>query len=135
MKRGILICLLLMGLGPVHADEAGKIQGTWSVQKMELLGVAQDKANQEGDFVVGESSLTMKGKANATFDCKFFPDNSPSKIDILSKDGKKVAIHGIYKITGDELLILLVPASLERPTEFKTTKQNQGTMFTLKRKK
>jgi uncharacterized protein (TIGR03067 family) len=123
-------------LGVRADDKKPVLQGTWTLTKMELFGTVQDKVKQEGEFEIGDKTLVMKGKGlDSKFDCVFRPDKSPCQIDFLEKDGTAVVLHGIYKIEEDVLTICVVTSKHDRPTEFKTTKANEGIMFTLKRKK
>jgi hypothetical protein len=58
------------------------------------------------------------------------------EIDFRSGDGPQgVALRGIYKLDGDDLVICVSLAPFARPTELTTTKGTSVMMFTLKRKK
>jgi uncharacterized protein (TIGR03067 family) len=120
---------------------ANRIQGEWVVTKLELFGTVQDKADISGEMEFGDDHLIMKSKNKtgrldvSRFNIQLTPDKTPCEIELFTDDKRTILMLGIYKIEGDELVLCWRPIQFTRPETFKTSREDQGTMFTLKRKK
>ena len=139
----------LLGLGMalllIAADKAAdvpkdleKLQGTWTVTKMEVAGKENKEIAGSTFTVTGEKYVVKDkdGKEQFSGTVKVDRSKKPATFDMTMKDkeGKEMVMKGICMIDGDTLkcCMALDPAK-DRPTEM-AAKDNTR-MVTLKKEK
>jgi alpha-glucosidase len=104
----------------INADME-KLEGKWKMVSLETKG---NKSNEDTDqytlAVKGNQWTTSNQGKDASVTFKIDPAKSPKHIDFtaVGPAGKEVPWMGIYKLEGDTLTVLRVPAAKGRPTEF-----------------
>jgi uncharacterized protein (TIGR03067 family) len=104
------------------ADEAGKLQGTWSIVSADGLDAPQEALKRMKVVIRGETLLFTDGKKEgekSTF--KLAPSRKPKAID-FSKDPNGPIVRGIYEMDGDTLK-LVWRIEGPRPTEILTKRR------------
>jgi uncharacterized protein (TIGR03067 family) len=150
MRRFLLCAGLLCSLAavPVRADDAGKkeaakLEGTWTVVKMEVNGKSLlEKDKPEPRLVIKDGKVTSDDKqapkGGAELSKILDPSKKPKAIT-LPLEGS-VKFYGIYEVNGDELRVCGdgVDSAMEkkpegrRPKEFDSSK---GLLIVFKREK
>ena len=130
--------VLTLGLAVVSlADDAktelDRLQGTWKLARMEMAGqVAPEKAVPTKEFTLKGNQLTPNDAPDDPAKLTLNAEKKPAWIDFVDRDKK--TMRGIYRVTGDRWEICVSKGD-KRPTDFKTTAQNQNYLMVLERKK
>ncbi len=144
MKLHALLMALATGL-LLAADvkeepkkELDKLQGTWTVTKMERAGMEDPKAvgdtfTVEGDkFTIKTKTEPMKG----TLKIGEAKKGEPVPVDMTMKDpsGKDMTMKGLYQIEG-EMIKFCFPLDPSKDRPVKVTAGAETMMVTLKKEK
>jgi uncharacterized protein (TIGR03067 family) len=132
----VLLCLWSDTLTSAAEPGEKEIVRDWTLTEMELGGKVQKESS--GKWTFNGSVLTMRADdgPDVEFQYELRPGKSPPQIDLYANaKAGKLTLKGIYKLDGDKLVLCVVAASQDRPTEFKTTKDNGAVMFTLTKRK
>jgi uncharacterized protein (TIGR03067 family) len=136
MQASLLIGLALALGAPAPKDaktEPGKIEGNWVAESYVLGG--KDEGRDKGVvFTFADGRIKRESEEEVSYVLN--PKADPPQIDLTPVKGKQAAIHGIYKIDGDTLLLCFTKgASADRPTKFESPDGSRIVLFTLKREK
>lgn len=144
MNRFVLGLLAVAALGGMAAAEEKadadlkKIEGTWVITAAEKQGRTDPAPEGVGTFTFAkDKKLVRKIKGQPDMEGTFRMDagKTPKEIDLIAlRDGKELAMRGIYQLDGDALKLAFSPelAKGERPTEFDS---NKAYILILKRQK
>ena len=135
----LLVCLALAA-DPSDAMKAdlAAFQGEWRIENAQTVDV-----DQTTDGLAGQS-MTFAGKSwtfGTIIEGKLDsvdPSTDPKAIDMTAvpKDGDPLPIEGVYKLTGDTLVLSVhVGADRNRPTGFDKPTDTGTVLLTLKRAK
>jgi len=131
--------------------EIAKLKGGWSLVGFEMLAPNGEKigptpeALKEFKMVITDDKISIRRRlADGTYErtkeepdvmFKVNPGKTPKEIDMIpiNGEGKGKTIKGIYSLEGDTLRFCRVLPGVERPREFKATKE--AMFFTLKKDK
>jgi uncharacterized protein (TIGR03067 family) len=108
------------------------IEGIWLIIGLETNGKTEPEQNHKGNtltFTKDKATLKEGKHTPIEFVSSIDPAKSPKTIDLTAKT---VAIRGIYKFEGEEL-VLCLSIGANRPTEFATKPGSETEIFTLKR--
>lgn len=116
------------------ADEAKKLEGTWTVTSATSEGKALEDA-KDGQWTFSGDKLTIKtpNQKEERLTFKVDPTKKPKTMDweFVEKQPNVFPATVIYELDGDNLKLAL--GGPVRPTEF--TDQDRHRLYTLKRKK
>ena len=109
-------------------DPIEELKGVWQAESIEVAGMlAPEEPTKLMRFTFKEKEVLIRGNYQDEREesCKFKLDatKSPKQIDIQPATEKEPII-GIYRIVDGKLEICLRKESKERPTEFKTSKDD-----------
>lgn|SRR5262245_12516762 len=113
-----------------------KLQGEWEVTSWEQLGAALN-LTAKWSFQDDKYTLDM-GTNLEEGTIKLDPAKKPGTIDLTITGGncKGKEQPGIYKIEGDTITFCFAwPGNSDRPTEFKSTREERTILITMKRAK
>ena len=144
MATYVLPTLLLLS-GSHHLGVQNQLQGKWEVVSETWAGwpLPEDiRANEiqiKGD-IFAQSSLNHTdnpGKDRLeTAALRLLRFNLPPALDLVDQDQEMGYFAAIYKLEKDKLTIcFVIRRSLDRPTDFTSTKENANAVLVLKRKK
>jgi uncharacterized protein (TIGR03067 family) len=110
--------------------ELKKLQGTWTLESVEVGGKEQPAADFKGMTVIFEGDkFTVKAGDDViqVGTDKLDPSKSPKTVDFTVTEGlsKGAVMLGIYEISGDTLKVCFDPEGKKRPTEFKSASGSQ----------
>jgi uncharacterized protein (TIGR03067 family) len=133
LRVALVVALATAPGGPVAADDAGGIDGRWSVTSVELAGEAVP--GLDGAELVldgGKKVFTLPGgkveKGTYTLD----PGKRPRQIDATT-EGRDGTEAGIYAVEGDTLKLCLATQGGARPKAFATKKGTDHLLIVLRR--
>src|SRR5260370_5649249 len=117
---GLLVCLGTVSQARQEKNDKEALKGTWTVNKAEENGKAQDELNK-AKFTFKDDKLTLKlpmEKDPVELTYTLEAGNTPKTIDIKPTDSKDPA-QGIYELKGDTLKLCVMDPGGKRPGEFK----------------
>lgn len=134
------------GSGPLADDkgdlekEAGKFQGSWTIESSEAGGKAIPPDDLKGMIVRFEGdkhTVKIGDEVIQVGTQKLDPSKSPKTIDVTMTEGpsKGVVMLGIYEFDGDTLKVCFDPRGKKRPTEFKSAPDSENFVNVHKRVK
>ena len=140
-----LLCALVLVLSLSAAVRSGDtkdddaIQGTWLPTTAEMAGKPfPDEIRKSIKLEIKDGKYTVTvGKETDKGTAKLNPSAKPKAMDITGTEGpnKGKTFLAIYELDGDTLKICYDLSGKARPTEFKTTADNQLFLATYKREK
>lgn len=110
-----------------------QLQGIWDIVGLESGGKAQPAANYKGNsfyFSKEKARLRESGFSQIEFTLALDPTKSPKTIELTARGN---AIHGIYKLDGDDLILTVSLGGMRPPLEFATKVGGDSETFILKR--
>ena len=130
----VVLCVPALLRAETPQEALKKLEGTWTVEKLELKGDASPAE------LLKMMTLTIKGDQVTMNDMNDDPatiavDPSKSPGHISFTDKKKKVNLGLYRLDGDKLEMVMGDDDKPRATEFKSTKENMNILIILKRKK
>jgi uncharacterized protein (TIGR03067 family) len=143
--RGMIGAVLAAGLAAATAAAGGdakkdseRLQGSWAVVRMEEKGSSapEDLLKELAVEIKGDRLLvTNQGKPLLEFRYTLDPTKKPRAIDLthLSGEEKGKTELAIYEVAGDTARFCV--GDRERPRDFGTAKDDDRTLFVIRRKK
>jgi len=135
----VALSLSCLSRGDDAKDEAKSMEGTWLASTAELAGEKfPDEVRKSIKLVIGAGKYTVTvGKNSDRGTVKVDSSKKPKEIDITGTEGpnKGKTILAIYEKTGDTLQVCYDLSGKARPSEFKTSKENNRFLVTYKREK
>jgi uncharacterized protein (TIGR03067 family) len=133
-------CLLLFLTTLAWADDKpkediDKIQGAWTVSRMEINGKQQPKTLPVKVTFDGDKLLATVGKLKpeSKGTIKLDPKQEPKWYEVKTPEG--LTVLGIYELDGDTLKVCLSSPGDERPKTFETSQEDGRTFITYRREK
>ncbi len=139
-----VMAVAALGFDAPKSDQE-MLQGDWKTVSAEQSGKA-DEASIGNLIRIDGEKLLMIYKNDPCETCEFvvtlFPNEDPKEIDLKYSGPDRDDIEpggdtmrGIYRLDGDKLVICVGIGGGDRPTEFKTTKDDQAFLDNLERVK
>ncbi len=133
------LLITLLGTGPSLDKPSGdveRLQGTWTVARMEIDGKPQPPGGPlfvvKVTFRVNEVLVAVGNRpADLRGTFKIDDSKSPKTYDLTTSDG--LDIHGIYELEGEMLKLCLSGPGDARPTAMKTIPGDGRTLIVYQR--
>jgi len=123
---------------------SGDIVGEWIVESIQSTGKvkAPGVAREEMRYIFAENGglVVMRGERKIGGDARGYTidaKKSPATLDLIADttDEESSVTHGIYKIEGNRMTMVIPRGRGTRPTAFEVTQELPGTLYILKRVK